>query len=56
VQRNIVPLYNGHVLDQQTNHAFAFPVRQSGVMPNLPKISCQREDLPGLRVVEDEMV
>src|SRR5690242_3299406 len=29
VQRNMLPLHNGHVVDEQTSHAFPFPVGQS---------------------------
>src|SRR4030095_1871694 len=52
----VVPLNNGHVLDQQTNHPLPFPVGQSRIVPDLPKISRQGKDLPTLRIAQDEMI
>src|SRR4030095_1515482 len=56
VQRNAVPLDVGYIFDQQTNHPLPFPVRQSRILPDLPKISRQSKNLPALRVVQDKMV
>ena len=56
VQCNAVSLENTHVFDQKTSHSLAFPVRQSRIIPNLPKVSCQCEDLLILRVIQHEIV
>jgi hypothetical protein len=56
VQRNAVSFDNRHVLDQQTNHSFPFPVGQSRVLPDLPKIGRKSKDLPTLRIVQHEVV
>jgi len=40
VQHDAVPLDDRHVLNQQTNHTLAFPVGQSRVVPDLPKVGC----------------
>jgi hypothetical protein len=45
MQRNNVSFDNRHVLDQQTNHPFPFPLGQSRVLPDVPKISRQGKDL-----------
>jgi len=56
VQCNAILLDNGYVLDQQTNHPLPFPVGQSRVLPDLPKVSRQSKNLLPSHLVRDEMV
>jgi hypothetical protein len=52
----LVSLHQGHVLDEQADHALALPRRRGGVVPEPRKVRGEREHLLALLLAEQTSV